>query len=189
MNDLQTIQNLIFEIRGQRVIIDRDLAMLYKVETKVLNQAVKRNLGRFPEDFMFQLTETETQELVTNCDRLAMLKHSSVAPKAFTEHGVVMMASVLRSDIAVRVSVRITRAFVALRKMLQLSPSERISDLEHKIDGIKDYIEELLSDQNDINEAMGAQLDAISTALAELQSEGHILPTRRRIGYIQYDDQ
>ena len=170
MNEIQVIQTLIFEFRDRRVMIDRDLADLYHVETKVLNQAVKRNINRFPEDFMFQLTEEETEGLVTNCDRFASLKHSSVTPHAFTEHGVVMLASILRSDIAVRVSVKITRAFVAMRQMLQLSPNERINLLEQKVNGIKGYIEELLTDQNEINEETRAQLDAISEALAQLQA-------------------
>ncbi len=168
-------------------MIDRDLASLYSVETKVLNQAVKRNIDRFPEDFMFQLTDVETDELVTNCDRFSTLKHSSVAPHAFTEHGVVMLASVLRSDIAVRVSVKITRAFVAMRQMLKLTPTERINLLEQEVHGIKGYIEELLIDQNDINEETRAQLDAISEALAQLQSSSR--PPRRPIlGFRQLDE-
>ena len=85
MNELLNIQDMIFEIRGQRVMIDRDLAYLYRVPTKALNQAVKRNMRRFPEDFMFRLSDEETIELVTNCDRLRNLKHSSSNPCAFTQ--------------------------------------------------------------------------------------------------------
>ncbi len=99
-------------------MIDRDLAELYGVDTKVLNQAVKRNAERFPERFRFRLTAGETKELVTNCDRLENLKHSTSFPTAFTEQGVAMLSSVLRSDAAVKVSIRIMDAFVAMRRFL-----------------------------------------------------------------------
>ncbi len=91
MSDLvryENIEDRIFNIRGLQVMIDRDLAELYEVGTKVLNQAVKRNIERFPESFRFQLSDTEKKELVTNCDRFKKLKHSSVNPYAFTEQGV-----------------------------------------------------------------------------------------------------
>ena len=112
------IKSRIFTIRSVQVVIDRDLAALYGVQTKVLNQAVKRNANRFPSEFMFILTEDETAELVTNCDRFRSARHSSVPMRAFSEHGVIMVASVLKSDIAAQVSVRIARAFVAMRKAL-----------------------------------------------------------------------
>jgi hypothetical protein len=112
------IKSRIFTIRSVQVVLDRDLAELYGVQTKVLNQAVKRNANRFPQEFMFALTEDETKELVTNCDRFRSLRHSSVPMRAFSEHGVIMVASVLKSDIAAQVSVRIARAFVAMRKAL-----------------------------------------------------------------------
>lgn len=118
---LQTadIENRIFIIRNQQVMIDRDLAELYGVETKALNQAVKRNLGRFPDRFRFQLSENEINELVTICDRLSPLKHSSALPYAFTQPGVAMLASVLTSKTAVDVSVLIMDAFVAMRRFIQ----------------------------------------------------------------------
>ena len=112
------IKSRIFTIRNVQVVLDRDLAELYGVQTKVLNQAVKRNANRFPQEFMFALAEDETKELVTNCDRFRSLRHSSVPMRAFSEHGVIMVASVLKSDIAAQVSVRIARAFVAMRKAL-----------------------------------------------------------------------
>src|SRR5258706_14381527 len=90
-------ETMIFTFRGRKVMIDADLALLYDVQTKVLKQQIKRNIERFPEDFMFELTNNERNELVTNCDRLANLKHSSVMPLAFTEQGVAMLSSVLRS--------------------------------------------------------------------------------------------
>lgn len=115
----KTIETKILTIRNQQVMIDRDLAELYGTETKVLNQAVKRNIERFPEDFMFALDKSEKDELVTNCDRFEMMKHSSVMPYAFTEQGVAMLSSVLKSPTAVEVNIQIMRAFVAMRHFLQ----------------------------------------------------------------------
>ena len=109
------IENKIFVIRNQRVMIDSDLAKLYGVETKKLNQAVKRNIKRFPEDFMFQLTDEEQKELVTNCDHLKKLKYSYQNAYAFTEHGVTMLASVLNSERAIEINVQIVRTFIKLR--------------------------------------------------------------------------
>jgi hypothetical protein len=114
----QQIENLIFTIRENQVMIDRDLAEMYGVETKVLNQAVKRNIERFPELFRFQLTDSEKNELVTNCDRFLLLKHSSNNPYAFTEQGVAMLSAVLRSNTAIKVSIQIINAFVEMRKMI-----------------------------------------------------------------------
>ncbi|GMQ27461.1 ORF6N domain-containing protein [Algoriphagus confluentis] len=115
----QEIENRIFSIRGVQVMIDRDLAELYGVETKVLNQAVKRNLDRFPEEFRFQINKLEKDEQVTKCDRFQNLKHSTSNPFAFTEQGVAMLSAVLRSEIAVKVSIQIIKAFVAMRKLVQ----------------------------------------------------------------------
>jgi len=115
----KTIEAKILTIRNQQVMIDRDLAELYGTETKVLNQAVKRNIERFPEDFMFVLDKSEKDELVTNCDRFETMKHSSVMPYAFTEQGVAMLSSVLKSPTAVDVNIQIMRAFVAMRHFLQ----------------------------------------------------------------------
>jgi len=111
------VENLILIVKGQRVILDADLARLYGVSTKALNQALKRNRERFPPDFLFQLTEDEKGELVTNCDRFKNLKHSSVLPNAFTEHGAIMAATVLSSQRAILASIYVVRAFVHLRSM------------------------------------------------------------------------
>ena len=116
--DLESIRARILTVRGVQVMLDHDLAELYGVPTKALNQAVKRNPDRFPSEFMFVLTPEEMVELVTNCDRFSNMKHSTVPMRAFTEHGVIMLASVLRSNMATEVSVRITRAFVAMRRVL-----------------------------------------------------------------------
>lgn len=114
MNDLQIIQSKIYEIRGQKVMLDRDLAELYQVETRVLNQAVKRNIERFPPDFMFQLTSKEWMNMSSQIVMTSFGKRPKRAmPLVFTEYGIVMLSSVLRSDIAVQTSILITRAFIA----------------------------------------------------------------------------
>lgn len=118
---------------GQQVMLDRDLAMLYDVETKALNQAVKRNIERFPSNFRFQLSEEETIKLVTDCDRFETLKHSSSLPFVFTEQGVAMLSAVLRGQTAVQVSIQIMEAFVAMRRFLASHASlfQRVETLEH----------------------------------------------------------
>ena len=118
LTDDDFIKSRIFTVRVIQVVLDRDLAELYGVQTKVLNQAVKRNASRVPSEFMFVLAKDEMEELVTNCDRFASMKHSSVPMRAFSEHGVIMVASVLKSEIAAQISVRITRVFVAMRRAL-----------------------------------------------------------------------
>jgi hypothetical protein len=112
------IETRIFLIRGKKVMLDKDLAELYDVPTKALNQAVKRNSERFPEEFMFKLSLDEKNELVTNCDRFALWKHSAVMPNAFTEYGVAMLSSVLSSKKAAEMNVQIIRAFIRLRMIL-----------------------------------------------------------------------
>lgn len=116
--EIVNIEARIYSFRDTYVMIDRDLAELYGVETKVLNQAVKRNIDRFPESFRFGLSKLETHELATNCDRFNNLKHSSSLPYAFTEPGVAMLSAVLHSPAAVSVSVRIMQAFVAMRQFM-----------------------------------------------------------------------
>ena len=120
-NSLQTIniENRILVIRGQQVMLDRDLAELYDVETKRLNEQVKRNIERFPEDFMFVLNKSEKEEVVANCDHLQVLKFSPTLPFAFTEQGVAMLSSILKSPKAVEVNIKIMRTFVAMRHFLQ----------------------------------------------------------------------
>ena len=137
------VMTKILVIRGKKVMIDRDLAELYGVTTKRLNEQVKRNIKRFPVDFMFQLTEEEKQEVVTNCDHLEVLKFSPQLPYAFTEHGAVMLASVLNSDRAIEVNVQIVRIFTRMREML-LSNQEillKLEQLERKVDSHDDDIQ------------------------------------------------
>ena len=130
---LEAIENLILNIRGKQVMLDRDLARLYGVETKVLNQAVKRNIERFPERFMFQLTDDEKIEVVTICDHLNDLRFSYQNPYAFTEQGVSMLSAVLKSKIAVNISIKIMDAFVAMRHTLLNNNQlfNRIENIEH----------------------------------------------------------
>lgn len=131
---IERIRDSIYWIRSQRVMIDRDLALLYGVETKYLNRQVKRNLDRFPEEFMFQLNGKETRELVTNWHRFKTLKHASSHPYAFTEHGVAMLASVLKSQQAVKVSIFIIKTFVKLRQWLSVNKelAAKLDQLERK---------------------------------------------------------
>lgn len=123
------IQNMIYTFRGKQVMIDRDLASLYQVQTKRLNEQVKRNSGRFPAEFCFKLSDKEKDELVANCDRFKTLKHSSSNPYAFTEQGIAMLSAVLKSDIAVDVSIKIMNSFVKMRKFL-LSNKEMFARLD-----------------------------------------------------------
>ena len=114
---LATIRNRIYEVRGLNIMLDFDIAALYGIETKNLKQAVKRNIQRFPKDFMFQLNKKEWKELITNCDKLPEgVKYSPALPYAFTEHGVTMLASVVKSKKAVQMNIAIVRAFIALKQ-------------------------------------------------------------------------
>ena len=149
IEDNKEIQSMIYTFRGRQVMIDRDLAYLYNVETKALNQAVKRNISRFPESFRFQISDDEKDELVTNCDRFETLKHSSSNPYVYTEQGIAMLSAVLRSDVAVEVSVKIMNSFVEMRKFL-LSNREMFARLDRvelkqletdkKLEEVFDYI-------------------------------------------------
>ena len=125
---VEKIDRSILVIRGCRVILDSDLANIYGVKTSRLNEQVKRNIERFPEDFMFQLTDQEKENVIANCDHLNKLKYSRTNPYAFTEHGTIMLASVLNTTTAIEVSVLIVRAFVRLRELLSTH-----KDLEKKI--------------------------------------------------------
>jgi MoxR-like ATPase len=147
----EIVENKIFFMRGRKIMIDRDLSRLYKVKTKILNQAVKRNIERFPKDFMFILTKNETSELVTNCDRLHSLKHSTSHPYAFTEHGILMLSSVLKSKRAIHVNIQIMRTFIKLREELSshMEFKSKITEMEKKYDHqfkiVFDAIRELLT--------------------------------------------
>ena len=188
MDELQNIQNLIYEIRGVRVMLDKDLAELYHVTTGNLNKAVKRNIRRFPPDFMFQLTKEEWDSLRFQIGILetGRGRYTKFLPHAFTEQGLAMLSGVLNSDIAIDVNISIMRAFVSLRRV---SAVVRKGDLIEMRKDILTYIDDILADQNDINESTRAQLDAISTALAELQAKPAEDKPRRPIGFIQPKDE
>ena len=190
--NLEPIRSKIYEIRGQRVMLDRDLAELYGVQTKVLNQAVKRNIRRFEgDDFMFRLTKDEAVLSTTRSQTVTMNRgrghNIKYLPYAFTELGVAMLSSVLNSETAININRDIMRAFVAFRHMASslppTSPNTEIAQLRKDFEDLKLDIEDILHDQNDINESTRAQLDAISEALAELQPREP--KPRRRIGFIQ----
>ena len=140
-----SVEQSILLIRGHRVMLDADLARLYGVSTKALNQAVKRNRDRFPKDFMFRLTQKEKKEVVTNCDHLQMLKFSPGLPHVFTEHGILMLANVLNSQRAVDVSIFVVRAFVKLREKLSAHKklAQKLMELERKIETHDEHIQSL----------------------------------------------
>ena len=195
MNEIQTIQSKIYEIRGQRVMLDRDLAELYQVTTGNLNKAVKRNIRRFPPDFMFQLTKDEFNKLRSDLifqNGTSNWGGTRKLPYAFTEQGLAMLSGVLTSDIAIDVNISIMRAFVAIRRMAATLPKPEVNadvaQLRKDFEELKLDIEDILRDQNDINESTRTQLDAISTALAELQSKEPRQMSKRKIGFIQDED-
>jgi hypothetical protein len=160
------IENRILMIRGEKIIIDADLAEFYGVPTKRLNEQVKRNKARFPEDFMFQLTPEEKLDLVAKCDHLARLKYSKTEPFAFTEHGAIMAASVLNSSRATETSIYIVRAFVKLRVMIA-----EHKELARKIARIERHLAE-----------HDEQIIALISAIKEfIQPEP--VPKKRRIGF------
>jgi len=132
----EKIDRAILFIRGQKVMLDTDLANIYGIKTSRLNEQVKRNLNRFPSDFMFQLSDKEKEVVVANCDHLMKIKFSRTNPYAFTEHGAIMLASVLNTPTAVQTSVLIVRAFVKLREILLTNRelSKKLTELEAKYD-------------------------------------------------------
>jgi hypothetical protein len=162
----EVIERKIFMIRGHKVMLDRDLAELYGVATKVLNQAVKRNISRFPQDFMFQLTEAEKEKVVTDCDHLKSFKFSTQLPYAFTEQGVAMLSSVLNSERAIQVNIAVMRAFVKLKQILSMNKdlAYKLTELEHKI------------------EKHGENIQAIFEAIRKLMAPPPIKP-KPRIGF------
>ena len=188
----ESIKDVIYEIRGRKVMLDYDLAAIYGVKTATLNQAVKRNIDRFPSDFMFRISEEEWNSLMISqivTSSLAKRKKSAL-PYAFTEHGAVMLASVLRSPSAVQMSVMVTRAFIAMRQAItkMLSVDLKVEQISHKVDQLNAYVEEILHDQNDINEQqeqtnneVAIQLEAINDALDQLRDEK--APPRKPIGF------
>lgn len=151
-------------IRGHKVMLDADLANIYGVKTSRLNEQVKRNINRFPSDFMFQLTDDEKDEVIANCEHLVRIKFSRTNPYAFTEHGAIMLASVLNTPIAIQASVLIVRAFVKLREILSTNRElvKKLTALETKYD---------------------KQFDVVFQALKALMQKETENKERPRIGY------
>ncbi len=162
------IQQRILLIRGEKVIVDADLAEAYGVTTKALNQAIRRNADRFPPDFLFRLTKEEKAEVVTNCDHLEKLKFSPVNPRVFTEHGAIMAASVLNSPRAIEVSVFVVRAFVQLRETLAQHKeiARKIVQLERRL---SEHDEHIIALVEAIKQLMNPKLP----------------PKKRRIGFTE----
>ena len=181
MNELVQIQQQIYLVNGERVMFDDDLAKLYGVETAQLKRAVKRNIERFPSDFMFVVKNADIQHLKS---QLGTTKRggSRYDAFAFTELGVAMLSSVLNSQAAIDININIMRAFVELRRLTQLAATS-YQTLQREIDEVKDYIEDILRDQNDINEEHSAQLEAIGMALTELQMQKRKERPIRPIGF------
>jgi len=168
LRPLPDISTAIVPVRGERIILDADLAATYGVTTKRLNEQVKRDADRFPPDFSFQLTEEEKAEVVANCDHLIRLRFSSHLPYAFTEHGALMLANVLNSERAAQTSVMVVRAFVRLRQMLASNAelARKLAALENKYD---------------------AQFKVVFDAIRQLMSTPE--PKRREIGFhVKYDE-
>lgn len=171
MEKIIEIQNKIYVLRGVRVMLDFDLAALYQVETRVLNQAVKRNQKRFPKDFMFQLKPDELENMSSQFVMTSPLKRpKSACPFAFTEHGVVMLATLLRSEIAIDISVKITRAFIAMRNYIMSTSymEAELSELRAKLELLERNDEDNLEAINDLSEDVRSEIDAIYQAIAAL---------------------
>lgn len=224
--DIEVIKHRIYEVRGMQIMLDRDLAELYGVETKVLNQAVKRNIERFPEDFMFKLNKSEwlflrsqiatlkdctlnidtenvdvvetslrSQFVTLNNDEDSMSsqivmtngrgQHSKYLPYAFTELGIAMLSSVLRSETAIQVNINIMRAFVAIRHAIGAwqGVNLKVEQLSHKVDNLNARVDEILHEQNENNMEMAVQINALNDALDQLREKPST--PRKRIGFKQ----
>lgn len=185
MNNIELIRSKIYEIRGQKVMLDYDLAELYGVETAQLKRAVRRNIERFEgDDFMFELTKDELSRCQIGILKNGRGSNFKYLPFAFTELGVAMLSSVLRSTTAIEINRGIMRAFVSVRQMISASQVVwRLSTLEKNFEELKQDLEEIFSDYNDINEDTRAQLEAINTALADLQTTHKRNVPHKRIGF------
>ena len=167
------ISSKIFEIRGKKVMLDSDLAKLYQVETKRLKEQVRRNIKRFPKDFMFELTKNEFEEVVANCDHLKTLKFSQFNPMVFTEQGISMLSSVLRSDTAIEVNINIMRTFVEIRKYALTH-----NELARKIEELKQRVTK--------GEEIDTQIMEVLTELIKKQNEQKVLEPSKTDGKIGF---
>ena len=191
MADIEVIQNKIYEVRGFRVMLDFDLAILYGIETRALKQAVKRNLNRFPNDFMFVLTKTEANSLlfigVSQTVIPPEYNFGVTLPMAFTEQGVAMLSGILRSDKAVEVNISIMRAFVQMRQFLIQNRDilKSIDELKQKITQLEQSGEDTLAAINDLSEDTRKEIDDIYIALAEMANKKKELDKPNRIGFVK----
>lgn len=183
--ELQPIQSKIYEIRGQRVMLDRDLAELYQVETRTLKQAVRRNIERFPDDFMFEITEAEYNYLKNSMTSQIVISNERggrrYMPFAFTEQGVAMLSSVLRSGTAIQVNIAIMRAFVAMRNYITTTTqiTAELSEIRAKLALLERADEDNAEAVNDLSEDMRKELDNIYQAIAALSIK---VPQARKVG-------
>jgi len=188
--DTMIIQNRIYEIRGKRVMFDYDLAEMYGIETRRLKEQVRRNLDRFPADFMFELTSEEWKELVANCDKLpATVKFNPKMPFVFTQEGVAMLSGVLKSTTAVQVNINIMRAFAYMRQyVLHVPTYQDLETLKNKILALEERSEDNLKAVNELSEDTQNSLDEIYLALSELSFKKRIdcnsdQSQKKRIGF------
>ena len=187
MDSLEPIKRKIYEIRGRRVMLDSDLAEMYKVETKNLKRAVRANIERFPDDFMFELTKVEYDSL--RCKNFTLKtgrgQHSKYLPFAFTREGIAMLSGLLRSEIAVQANINIMRAFFQMQEALLIVSNTQLQleQIRAEIKQLRTDMNDTLADQNDINEMTRVQLEAISDALMELQNQGKNPLALPEIGY------
>ena len=190
MVDLQRIQSKIYEIRGQRVMLDFDLAQMYGTETAQLKRTVRRNKKRFDgEDFMFEVTRDELSRCQIGTLNKGRGSNIKYLPFAFTELGVAMLSSVLNSETAIEINKGIMRAFVAIRQLIANPPSCRNEELQQEMKKLRNYMEEIFADQNDINEDTRIQLELINQTLAELQVHQKLSDKPRRpIGFIRQEE-
>ena len=190
MVDLQLIQSKIYEIRGQRVMLDFDLAQMYGTETAQLKRAVRRNKKRFDgEDFMFEVTRDKLSRCQIGTLNKGRGSNIKYLPFAFTELGIAMLSSVLNSETAIEINIGIMRAFVAIRQLIANPPPDKHSLLQKEVKELKQYIEEIFTDQNDINEDTRMQLELINQTLAELQVHQKLSDKPRRpIGFIRQEE-
>ena len=199
MDSLEPIKRKIYEIRGRRVMLDSDLAEMYQVETKNLKRAVRANIERFPDDFMFELTKEEFDSLrcknftsnneddALRCKNFTSNKRGGnrYLPFAFTREGIAMLSGLLRSEIAIQANINIMRAFFQMQEALLIVSNTQLQleQIRAEIKQLRTDMNDTLADQNDINEMTRVQLEAISDALIELQNQGQPPLSLPEIGY------
>ena len=190
MTDVEVIQHKIYEIRGVRVMLDFELAELYETTTSLLKRAVRRNIDRFPPDFMFELTKNEANKLLSNgVFQFGTPKYnfSAYSPFAFTEQGVAMLSSVLKSETAVKVNISIIRAFVQMRQFILQNKEilQSIDELRQRVKQLELSGEETLTSINDLSEDTHREMDDIYIALAEMANMKKELDKPNRIGFVK----